>query len=166
MYGGDAQDYDEAEEDAEITQEDAWAVISAFFEEKGLVRQQLDSFNEFINTSMQEIVDEHSDIIIKPESQHNPGAAEVEDKEYRIKFGQIYLSKPTMTEADGETCVLFPKEARLRNLTYAAPLYVDMSKSVVVQTPEGEVEEEKQDYEKIFIGEVPIMLRSSYCFPF
>lgn len=46
------------------------------------------------------------------------GAEEVEDKEFRIKFGQIYLSKPTMTEADGETCVLFPKEARLRNLTY------------------------------------------------
>jgi hypothetical protein len=34
-------------------QEDAWAVISAFFEDKGLVRQQLDSFNEFINSSMQ-----------------------------------------------------------------------------------------------------------------
>jgi len=26
------------------------------------------------------------------------------------------------TEGDGETAVLFPKEARLRNLTYAAPL--------------------------------------------
>lgn len=38
-----------------------------------------------------------------------------------------------------------------------------MTKSVVVQTPEGEAEEEKQDYDKIFIGEVPIMLRSSYC---
>ena len=36
-------------------QEDAWAVISAFFEEKGLVRQQLDSFNEFINSNMQEV---------------------------------------------------------------------------------------------------------------
>lgn len=34
-------------------QEDAWAVISAFFEAKGLVRQQLDSFNEFINSNMQ-----------------------------------------------------------------------------------------------------------------
>ena len=38
-----------------ILQEDAWAVISAFFEEKGLVRQQLDSFNEFINSNMQEV---------------------------------------------------------------------------------------------------------------
>lgn len=29
------------------------AVISAYFDEKGLVRQQLDSFNDFINTSLQ-----------------------------------------------------------------------------------------------------------------
>jgi len=38
------------------SQEDAWVVISSFFEEKGLVRQQLDSFNEFIQHTMQEIV--------------------------------------------------------------------------------------------------------------
>jgi len=66
---------------------------------------------------LQEIVDEYGTLLVKPESQHNPGMAEVEEKEYRIEFGQIYLSRPTITEADGETCVLFPKEARLRNLT-------------------------------------------------
>lgn len=63
----------ENEEDEEITQEDAWAVISAYFEEKGLVRQQLDSFDEFIQNTMQEIVDESANIEIRPESQHNPG---------------------------------------------------------------------------------------------
>lgn len=66
------QEYNEEEEE-EITQEDAWAVISAYFEEKGLVRQQLDSFDEFIMNTMQEIVDESADIEIRPESQHNPG---------------------------------------------------------------------------------------------
>lgn len=77
MYGGD-EEYDEEVE--EITQEDAWAVISAYFEEKGLVRQQLDSFDEFIQNTMQEIVDESSDIEIRPESQHNPGRnAEIGD---------------------------------------------------------------------------------------
>ena len=81
------------------------------------MRQQLDSFNEFINSAMQEIVDEHADVIVRPRSQHQPGTEELEDKEYHIQFGQIYLSKPTITEADGETVVLFPKEARLRNLT-------------------------------------------------
>ena len=46
----------EVEEEEEIGQEDAWTVISSFFEEKGLARQQLDSFNEFIQHTMQEIV--------------------------------------------------------------------------------------------------------------
>ena len=49
----DDMDEDGAEE---IGQEDAWTVISSFFEEKGLARQQLDSFNEFIQHTMQEIV--------------------------------------------------------------------------------------------------------------
>ena len=88
------QEYDhqyqeeEDDEEEEITQEDAWAVISAYFEEKGLVRQQLDSFDEFIQNTMQEIVDESSEIEIRPESQHNPGHqsdfAEVFWKEKKI----------------------------------------------------------------------------------
>lgn len=54
MYGGAVEDAEmELEEEEEITQEDAWIVISSFFEEKGLVRQQLDSFNEFVSNTMQ-----------------------------------------------------------------------------------------------------------------
>jgi len=69
----DQQMMEEEDDEDDITQEDAWAVISAYFEEKGLVRQQLDSFDEFIQNTMQEIVDESADIEIRPESQHNPG---------------------------------------------------------------------------------------------
>ena len=107
------------EDEGEIAQDDTWAVISAFFKDKGLVRQQLDSFNEFVNSSMQEIVEEDP-IRVRPEQQYVPGqqpGEENADKEHIVKFEQIYLSKPTTTEADGETAVLFPKEARLRNLT-------------------------------------------------
>jgi hypothetical protein len=43
------------------------------FQEKGLVRQQLDSFDEFIQNTMQEIVDEMSEISLTPENQHIPG---------------------------------------------------------------------------------------------
>lgn len=32
----------------QISQVDAWAVVRAYFDEKGLVRQQLDSFNECV----------------------------------------------------------------------------------------------------------------------
>ena len=71
MYGGDEIEMEA--EDEEISQEDAWAVVTAYFEEKGLVGQQLDSYNEFVNDTMQSIVDESADIEVKPESQHAPG---------------------------------------------------------------------------------------------
>ena len=79
-----------AESDADIKQEDAWAVISAYFEEKGLVRQQLDSFDEFIQNTMQEIVDESADIVISPEAAHGPGQAPVE----QVTFLSFYHFLP------------------------------------------------------------------------
>ncbi|PRW61164.1 DNA-directed RNA polymerase II subunit RPB2 isoform B [Chlorella sorokiniana] len=167
MYGLEDEDLQPqtALEDAEIDESDAWAVISAYFDEKGLVRQQLDSFNDFINTSLQEIVDEGKLITVKPQAQHVPGMAVDDDveKTYEIEFGQIYVSRPMYTEADGETAVLFPKEARLRNLTYAAPLFVDIERRDKTVHSDGSEEVEVTPYNKIFIGEVPIMLRSDYC---
>lgn len=65
---------DEEEDDSEeIAQEDVWTVVSAYFKEKSLVRHQLDSFNEFIHNTMQDIVKEYANIEIRRESQHNPG---------------------------------------------------------------------------------------------
>ncbi|CAL9097629.1 unnamed protein product [Musa acuminata var. zebrina] len=97
-------------EDDEITQEDALAAISAYFEEDGLVHHQLDSFDEFIKNTMQEIVDESADIEIHPEHQHHPDRQPDSD-EIPLSFppDRIYLSKPTVTESNGETIKLFPK---------------------------------------------------------
>jgi DNA-directed RNA polymerase II subunit RPB2 len=53
-----------------ITQEDCWNVIDAFFEEKGLVRQQLESFNEFVDNTMQELVDENATLAMDQYAQH------------------------------------------------------------------------------------------------
>ena len=53
--------------------EHAWAVINAYFEEKGLVRQQLDSFDDFVKISMQEIIDQTPPIEMVVEPQHLPG---------------------------------------------------------------------------------------------
>jgi DNA-directed RNA polymerase II subunit RPB2 len=78
---------------------------------------------------------------------------------YSLKFEQIYLSKPTHWEKDGAPAPLMPNEARLRNLTYSAPLYVDIRKTV---TRAGK-EPEETLYQKAFLGKIPIMLRSTYC---
>ena len=150
-------------ENDDINQEDCWEVISAYFEEKGLVRQQLDSFDEFIMNTMQEIVDECAQLKLVPQEQHNPTMQASGGKSYKIKFGQIYLSKPTWVEPDQTTSAMFPNEARLRNLTYAAPLYMDLERSTVTVDADGKEEEEEEKYDKVFLGQVPIMLRSTYC---
>ena len=66
-----------------------------------------------------------------------------------MKFEQIYLSKPTNWEKDGYNYNMMPNEARLRNLTYSSPLYVDIVKTVI---KEGEKPIEHKE-EKIYIGE-------------
>ncbi|KLO20659.1 DNA-directed RNA polymerase II, subunit 2 [Schizopora paradoxa] len=159
------------EDDNELTQEDCWTVISSFFDEKGLVRQQLDSFDEFVQNTMQELVDENADIILHQHDQHS-GSGKDATRRYEIKFGQILLSRPTITEADGSVVAIFPQEARLRNLTYSAPLYVEITKKVLIghEDPDsttGDItwtpEQEDNEAHRVWIGKVPIMLRSSYC---
>jgi DNA-directed RNA polymerase II subunit RPB2 len=65
------------EDAAEITQEDCWQVISSFFEEKGLVRQQLDSFDEFVQSTMQEVVDENAQLVLQTTAQHSGETGDV-----------------------------------------------------------------------------------------
>jgi DNA-directed RNA polymerase II subunit RPB2 len=155
---------DEEEEYEEITQEDCWTVISSFFDQKGLVRQQLDSFDEFVQNTMQELVDENSDLILDQADQHSGHDSDM-TRRYEIKFGQIYLSRPTVTEADGSVVPVFPQEARLRNLTYSAPLYIEMKKRVMLgrEDPDGaageiiwetEHDDSPEDTTKVWIGKV------------
>ncbi|XP_069482212.1 DNA-directed RNA polymerase II subunit RPB2 isoform X1 [Ambystoma mexicanum] len=161
MYDGEEDmQYDEEEDEitADLWQEACWIVISSYFDEKGLVRQQLDSFDEFIQMSVQRIVEDAPPIDLQAEAQHTSGEVE-EPSRFLLKFEQIYLSKPTHWERDGAPSPMMPNEARLRNLTYSAPLYVDITKTVV---KEGE-EHLQTQHQKTFIGKIPIMLRSTYC---
>jgi DNA-directed RNA polymerase II subunit RPB2 len=180
------------EEDDAITAEDCWTVISAFFETKGLVSQQLDSFDEFVSTTMQELVEENSLLTL---DQNSPPSDDDYDpivsRRYEIKFGTVLLSRPAMTEGDGSTSAMLPQEARLRNLTYSSPLYLEMTKKVSVarhrpvlesnEEDDLDVDTQKQsggtylhwetedggeesgEPTKVFVGKLPIMLKSKYC---
>ena len=181
--------FPEDEEDPSITAEDCWTVISSFFDSKGLVSQQLDSFDEFVSTTMQEMVEENSLLTL---DQNAPQSDDDSDpivlRRYEIKFGTILLSRPAMTEGDGSTGAMLPQEARLRNLTYSSPLYLEMSKKVSVARQriadasddgmdadnprqpgekylhwENEDGDDDQEPTKVFVGKLPIMLKSKYC---
>lgn len=134
----------------------SWDVISKFFDEKGLAGQQIDSFNQFVRTKMQEVIDEAPVITV----QSTITAGQESRRKISLKFGQIYVSKPpTYTEADGTTITLTPNEARLRDLTYLSQLYVDVTKEV--ENEFGAIDEHK--YSKVPFGSIPVMVKSDYC---
>ena len=136
---------------AEISKEDTHTILKAFFKDKGLVRQHLDSYNEFIDHGLQEVIDEVGEIPI-----------EVPENPYKVKLGQIWIidpqtriTGPYATEVDGTKHEFYPMEARLRNLTYAAPIALEM-------TPV--IDGREQDTELVFVGSIPVMLKSKLCF--
>ncbi len=136
---------------AEFSRDDQDIMLKAFFKEKGLVRQHLDSYNEFIDHELQEVIDEVAEIPI-----------EVPEAPYKVKLGQIWIidpqtriTGPYATEVDGTKHEIYPMEARLRNLTYSAPIALEM-------TPV--IDGREQDTELVYIGNIPVMLKSKLCF--
>ncbi|MGF3523186.1 MAG: DNA-directed RNA polymerase subunit B, partial [Candidatus Bathyarchaeia archaeon] len=135
----------------ELSKEDTRLLLKSFFNEKGLVRQHLDSYNEFIDHGLQEVVDEVAEIPI-----------EIPDNPYKVKLGQIWvidpqsrITGPYVTEVDGTKHEIYPMEARLRNLAYSAPVALEM-------TPV--IDGREQDTELVYIGNIPVMLKSKLCF--
>lgn len=57
-----------------------------------------------------------------------PGAAEEQESVYYdVVFGQVHVNNsPRIQEADDSYLPVFPHEARIRNLTYATEIYVDV----------------------------------------
>jgi len=109
-----------------MSNEDSWFIIDSFFAEKGLVFQQLGSFDQFLIYDIQRVVDAQTPIEISPMNQYNPEEKVDTKKVYRWKFGQLHFNKPTQDEPDGTSKMLTPREARLRNESYAAPVFVDI----------------------------------------
>jgi DNA-directed RNA polymerase subunit B len=114
-------------------------LIERYLEQHSLVESNIRSFNDFINNRLQQVVDELN------ESLNN------EDVE--IKFGKVRVGKPNIIEADGSVSLITPMAARLRNLTYAAPVFVELSVKFDNQTESTEVE----------IGRIPVIVRGSSC---
>ncbi len=121
--------------------DDAWVLIEKFIEEHGLVRQHLDSYNAFVEKTLQEVVDE-------------VGAVESGIPGLKVVLGRIQVGNPRVKEADGSESPILPMEARLRNLTYAAPLFLEMA-----LVEEGE----EKDRATVYIGDLPIMVKSVKC---
>ena len=75
---------------------------------------------------------------------------------------RLYFGKPIIYD-DHREHYMFPNEARLRNMTYAITLHVDIEVIYKIINTKGELEETKSMLEKIYLGKFPIMLNSDLC---
>jgi DNA-directed RNA polymerase subunit B len=126
-----------------VTQTQLWNLSKEFIKDSGLVRQHIDSYDDFVERGLQAIVDEVGELPI-----------EIGDYPLRIKLGKIEIGAPRVIEVDGTERSIYPAEARIRNLTYAAPLHMEMIP--VIGEREGQPE-------MVYIGDLPVMLKSRIC---
>ena len=121
-------------------QPDKHVLVKKYLAEHSLVESNIFSFNNFIEHKMQQIVSDLSVSMSK-------------DEDIEINLGKIRIGKPNVIEADGSQKNIMPTEARIRNLTYSAPLYLEITVKQGNQTESHDVE----------IGRIPILVRSKIC---
>jgi DNA-directed RNA polymerase subunit B len=121
-------------------------LIKNYFKEKGFIEFDLESFNNFIDNELQHIIEENKEV--------EPTIVPPNVDEFKIRLDKIWVEKPQIIEADGSKREIYPVEARLRNLTYAAPIFLEVSSHI-----NGIQRESFQ----IQIGKLPIMLKSKNC---
>jgi len=119
-------------------------LLDSFIKEKGLIRFQIDSYNDFVMRRIPKVLGEIG--VIKPEVP--------ELGEFKIKLGEFKIGEPSVKEADGSVRGILPLEARIRNLTYAAPMFIEMTP--VLNNIES-------DTIVVNFGDLPVMTKSKIC---
>ncbi|PSS02904.1 DNA-directed RNA polymerase III subunit 2 like [Actinidia chinensis var. chinensis] len=131
---------------------DKFQLLPEFLKVRGLVKQHLDSFNYFVRTEIKKIV-RANDLI----------RSKVDPSIY-LRYKDVWIGEPSLLES-GINEKLSPHRCRLSDITYAAPIYVNIEysngshgqKTFPVEKTLPVVKN------KVVIGRMPIMLRSCCC---
>ncbi len=127
------------------TKEDKFQLLPAFLKVKGLVKQHIDSYNFFVDHDIKEIV--RANRTIRSDVQSG----------FYLEFTDIRVEQPTRQDFnDGKLqSHVTPNECRLRDMTYAAPVVVDIAYT----------REKKRIINRdIILCRIPVMLKSARCY--
>lgn len=116
-----------------------WELLNCILQQKGLACHHIDSFNEFLDITLFNIINEYECVKIGENS---------------VCIRNIRLHKPVHVESDGTCAILTPSQARLRNLTYASNVVVDIEISTTT---------EKIVFMNCVLCKLPIVVKSKLC---
>lgn len=133
---------------SKVNEYDTWPVVEAMIKEFRLAKQHIDSYNEFVERGIKEIVEENKFLrIMTPNG------------EVVYEFIDVWVDKPRTREYDGslldESRGYTPTLCRLRGYTYMAPIMAR------VRVRRGDIIEEEP--KPIELGYIPVMVKSRIC---
>lgn len=146
---------------------DTWSIIDKYFSQNGsddnvnpLVSHQIESFNEFLDKKITQIVHGFNAIQIC----HNYNE-EFNDFSYKIYINIINptLTKPVFQQQDGSQIVMTPHVARMNGLTYAVNIHADIQIITETKNKDGINERNVNKVPNISFGKIPIMVKSKAC---
>ena len=128
-----------------ITQK--WRLLPAFLRTHGLVKQHLVSYNHLLDYEMEEILLANALVTVN----NHPN--------FYMKFIALRIGEPSVDDSMAAELTwtngkFSPQECRLRDITYSAPIRVD------IEYTQGESRKLKRN---VTIGRMPIMLKSNKC---
>ena len=125
---------------------DTDSIVKRFIHAVPICKASTDSFNDFATKRISELISS-----LKPiHCCHHTNDAK---KEITLTLSGGTLTPPAMLEQDGTSRPITPQECRLRNITYASPLYVD----VIVKREKTTI------LRDVYFGKIPIMIYSYIC---
>ena len=122
-------------------------IINEYLKNGGLVNHQTASFNDFIYHGIQRIIKEAE------------VRAVIADVHYSLTFGGVHVAPPSLLNENRHMRPLFPNEARTRDLTYEASVYVD----VIETLSKPDALPVTKVHPRVFLTNMPVMLMSKIC---
>jgi DNA-directed RNA polymerase II subunit RPB2 len=94
-----------------------------------------------------------------------PAAPVQREYEVMLEFENPTLRKPTIFENNGAVLPMMPNDARMRNLTYASPLFVDVrvTTTFIDNLKGGAKETRVRVFPNVHLGKIPVMVGSKFC---
>jgi len=136
-----------------ITEDDHFSIIEKYFVENGPVRHQFESYEYMVHHTIQKIFDECTSIEITTKTSN-----------YKATFGQVYFEKASIIDENRQIKHITPHEARIRDITYDSPIFVDIKEEFWEKKEDGQEEKVNiVNHAKVFLLRLPTMVRSSRC---
>ena len=140
-------------------EKDTWEVIKLLLtRDDYLIKHQLESFNDFKDRLLADIIQQYNPIKLNYHQQPN-GQFQYS---IELRFGDIHLAPASIHENNGSLKIMLPNEARKRSFTYSANQYVDLYVKTMVLIEGNTYEIEEKCLKKIQLGKIPIMLHSNH----